>query len=430
MTDLSKKSIMVVAPGIFCEFAAVLARDFGKVWYCPWSITDEAQMEKQLIGTGIAGLEVVRNPYAVPFDRIDCWAFTDVLHADMQEDLKKRGAAVFGPGRGDKLELQRAWAQRYMRENGLPTNPFDEVTGLDNLREYLKKHPDVFVKMEDWRGDWESMHAENYAAVENELNMRALKLGPFGRIAKFICEKPLKDKAELGLDTFCVDGMYPGTTFAGIEIKNCGFVGMWRKWDDWPEELRRPFDVIAPLLKQWQYRCFLSSETRIGKDKKPYTIDWTTRQASPPGEIYIEMDEALPQRVWAAAHGQMMEPKPIARYGACAAIKAPATEEIPQNNFYLNFPAKYRRNLKIRSPVRIDGNFYSLEKSILGQVVGWGETQKAAIEMVKTVAGEVTGDIGQINLEALDKAGDEIEKSAEEYGIRMFPGTDKTDETE
>ena len=51
--DLSHKSVLVIAHGLYAEFAVTMAREFGNVWFCPWSVTDYPQMEKRLLGTGM-----------------------------------------------------------------------------------------------------------------------------------------------------------------------------------------------------------------------------------------------------------------------------------------------------------------------------------------------------------------------------------------
>ncbi len=417
--DLSKKSVLVIAHGLYCEFAITLAREFGKVYFCPWSITDYPQMEKKLLGTGMEGLEVIADPDDIDPDKVDLFCFPGIGRAGMQRRLRREGRLVFGTGAGDELEIDRASAQRHMRALGLPTNPFDEVTGMEELRKYLKSHPDVFVKIEDgWRGNFESVYARDYETVETELDRLALEIGPFKYIVKFICEKPLKNKTEVGLDLLTVDGKFPASTFGGIEIKDCGFAGCFQPWDDFPAPVRLPFETMAPTLARYKYRSFLSSESRIGKDKKPFTIDWTCRLPSPPHEIFIELDKALPQRVWAAASGEMLDPKPLAKYGACAMIKSGEADKIAHH--CIQFPDKYRANVKIHYPVKIEGKYYACTNGILGAVIGWGDSLKAAREMVKEVAGEVQGHKLHINVESLDKAEAEIEK-AEEYGIGMFP---------
>ena len=416
--DLSHKSVLVIAHGLYAEFAVTMAREFGNVWFCPWSVTDYPQMEKRLLGTGMEGIEVIPSPFAINPDKVDLWCFPGIGHADFQMRLRKEGRLIFGTGMGDELEIDRASAQRHMQALGLPTNPFDEITGMDALRKYLAGHKDVFIKMEEWRGNFESMYAKDYETVETELDRLALEIGPFKHMVKFTCEKPLKDKTEVGLDLLTADGKFPSVTIGGIEIKDCGFAGCFQPWADIPAPVRLPFETLAPTLARYKYRSFLSTESRIGKDKKPYTIDLTCRAPSPPNEIFIELDKALPQRVWAAANGEVLDPDPAAKYGACAMIKSGEADEIAHH--CIQFPAKFRPNLKIHYPVKIEGKYYACTNGILGAVIGWGDSLKAAREMVKEVAGEVEGHKLHINTEALDKVEGEIEK-AEEYGIRMFP---------
>ena len=50
--DLSKLTVMCPDHGLFAEAAAVLARTFGKVYYCPYHTDSYPSMNHGMIGFG------------------------------------------------------------------------------------------------------------------------------------------------------------------------------------------------------------------------------------------------------------------------------------------------------------------------------------------------------------------------------------------
>ena len=419
--DLSKLTVMCPDHGLFAEAAAVLARTFGKVYYCPYHTDSYPSMNHGMIGTGIENLTIVQTPFNVPMDKIDLWAFFDIGFGNLQRRLVEQGATVFGARMGEELEIERGAVKDTLRRLGMPVNPWKRVTGIAALREHLKTNERQHIKTEQWRGDCESFFSENYKTSETRVNELEYKLGAFGKIAEFIVEDDIPDAVEVGVDCFTVDGLYPAQTFGGIEIKDAAFVGSMQKWANIPEPVTRVNALLSPALKRYQYRGPLSTEIRIDKKNDPYCIDLTCRLPSPPNEIYQELYTNLAEMVWGAARGIMVNPKPLAKFG-CQVMMRSKGAWADCNWVPFDIPKKFRRNVKLLYPAQIEGRYYAIpqgeESDIVGSVVGWGDTLDKARDMVKEVADELSAISIKVPVDVLDEAEGELEKSAKQ-GIRL-----------
>lgn len=419
--DLSKKTIMVVDNGLFVEFACVLARSFGKVYYHCASGNAYRKMTKGLIGKGLEGLEVLEDDIMeVKPDDVDLWVFPDVNYGYLQEELRDQGRIVWGSGLGEMMENDRVGMKKDMKKQGLSVGPFEVVVGIDNLRVYLKENEDVFVKISKWRGSFESFHSKNYRVVEDKLNMIAHELGPLGRITEFVVEESLPDRVELGVDCWTVDGEYPESYLAGIEVKDKGYVGAFGPDKNLPKPLHVVNEGLAPIFKEYGYRGPFSTEVRTNGPKDGYLIDMTCRLPSPPNEIYQEMYTNLAECVWGCANGEMVEPKPLKKFGAQLCIHSTWTNE-HWNPVY--FPKEIRQYVKLINSMKLDGTHYVSPQNegldSLGGVIGFGDTAEEAGEQALEHASMIEGPGIDFAKDAIKEAIEAAAK-AEEMGVKMF----------
>ncbi|HOJ87172.1 MAG TPA: hypothetical protein PLN68_09635 [Elusimicrobiales bacterium] len=73
---------------------------------------------------------------------------------DIAEYLIKKGYKVFAPGFAEYLERHRYFSREIQRINNLDTQKTDFVIGTEGLKEYLKNHNNIFVKVNTFRGDY------------------------------------------------------------------------------------------------------------------------------------------------------------------------------------------------------------------------------------------------------------------------------------
>lgn len=152
--DLSKKTVMVIDNGLFTELAKTLSSSFKKVYYtCRWK-SAFPKSEQYVIGYGIEGIERVDDIWD-KFDEVDLFVFPDIYDGSLQLHLESLGKLVFGGKLGEQMELYRDSMKEHMKKLGLYVTPYKVIKSIQKLREYLKENPNVWVKQNVTRGDFE-----------------------------------------------------------------------------------------------------------------------------------------------------------------------------------------------------------------------------------------------------------------------------------
>jgi len=420
MKQTNQVTALVIDNGLFVELALRLARDFKKVYYTvPW-VSAFPKMNNGMIGTGFDAIEVVTDVFGEHFDEIDLFIFPDVYHGPLQEHLVSLGKTVWGGRMGEELELSRQGMKELLEELELPVGPYEIVKGTAELRKFLKGHKDQFVKLNKWRGTFETFHSPDYRSVEPKLDEIEYLLGAFKSITEFIVEEALNNKIEFGTDAWTVDGAYPSKLFSGIEVKDKGFIGLFTDYRKLPSPLTEFNEAMKPTLKQYGYRGFFSSEVRVGKDHQPYMIDFCARAPSPPNEVYQEIYTNLADVIWQGANGTVLDPKSNHKFGAEILIHSSWADKNWQP---VDFPEELRDRVKLRNATIIDGRYYVIPQSVglpeIGAVIGLGDTMQEAIDEAKAMAKEVTGYYIEVPEDSLDEAEVQIKKM-DKLGLSPF----------
>jgi hypothetical protein len=370
-----------------------------------------------MLAHGLEGIEKVDSIFGEHFDEVDIFVFTDIYFSDEQTYLESIGKRVWGSRRGEELELYREVCKAAMAEAGLPVAPWRKVKGIPALREHLKANGDQHVKIDRWRGMFETFHAATYELVEGKLNELQHDMGPFADSWEFIVEDDLPDRVEAGIDSYCIDGEFPSHSLIGIEVKDLGYVGKFVPWAEIPEPLRRWNERMSPVLREYGYRGFLSTEVRIGKDKVPHMIDCCARAGSPPNELYQNFYANLAEIVWDGADGQMVNPESVGKWGVEVIVESDFAEEhwLP-----VDVPDEIRANVKLFNAVKVDGRYWIAPQdekmSQIGAIVGYGDTLEAAMQMVDKVAEKLSAfrlKVPRGSLEQAQKQFEELEKMLE-----------------
>lgn len=411
MINLKDKTALVISHGLFLSVAVRLARDFKKVYtWMPGQETSYPTINMGMMGHGM-GVERVDSVFGPHFDKIDIFIFPDIGFAPLQIYLESIGKRVWGARNGEELEVYREVCKKLMTEVGLPVQPWALIKGMKNLRNHLMEHPDQHVKIDRWRGNFETFFAQNYDLVMPKLDEIAQKMGKFQDLAEFIVEDDLPDRVEIGLDCYCIDGAYPSKTLCGIEVKDLGYVAKFLDWDKIPEPIRMWNEKMAPYLETYGYRGFLSTEVRIGEDHLPYMIDACCRAGSPPSELYQEFYTNFAEIIWEGAGGVLIDPEPAGEFGVQVVLRSDWAKDHWQP---VHIPKEYEANLKLFNSVRIDDTLYVVpqdeDMKEIGSVVGWGDTMDEAIEMAKEVGESISGYGIKFNMGPIDSAKHEIEK--------------------
>jgi len=419
--DYKDKTVLVVSHGLFAHIAERLTRDFGRVLlYIPWNSMSFPTVNVGEVGYGVPGVERVDAIFGKHLKECDLIIFTDIYFAAEQVHLEELGYRVWGSRNGEELEIYRETCKEVMADLGLPLNRWKKVKGVKALREHLKSNEKQYVKFDKWRGNFETFRSESYDLSEVKVDEIAYNLGAFQHIAEFICEDDLPDCVEIGTDLFTIDGALPSQTLLGIEVKDLGYCGEFKKWESIPEVVRRWNEVMSPVFAKYGYRGWLSNEIRITKDLEPYMIDATCRMPSPPGELCSEFYTNYADILWYGADGVLVDPEPIAKFGIEVIMKSDWAKENWQP---IEFDEKFANQIKLFNPMVIEGNRYIVpqneDMAEIGAIVGWGNSLEEAQEHLDAAIESVEGFGIKIPKGSIEDAKEEMQKLAD-FGLPVF----------
>ncbi len=414
------KTVLVYDLGLFVEWAVLLAKDFGTVYYySPWE-SSFPKSNPLMVGAGLPGITRVKEVYSL-IDEVDLWVFPDVYHGTFQMYLEKLGKRVWGSRIVENIELDRVGSKQFCAALGIDIGSYAVVKGLDDLREYLRENDNQYVKISTTRGDMETFHSKNYQLIEPRLDELEHNLGTARKNnTDFIVEQSIEPAVEAGYDGFTIDGQFPQNAMFGIEIKDKGFLLRAIDYDEIPKNITAVNAKLAPAFKNAHYRGFWSTEVRITDDGTAYFIDPCPRSGSPPSELYQEMISNWPDILWEGAGGVLVEPEFTAKWGAELLLISSWADK---NWQAIEFPPEIRDHVKLRYCCEMDGRYYSVPQftgiAEVGAVVAIGDTEQEAIDNCKAIAEKVEGHYVESCAECLDNAQEELDKLEELNGIQL-----------
>ncbi len=420
MYDLKNKTCIVWDRGSYVSIAERLAREFGRVQYYMPTASAYMTYNTGVVGTGIYGVERIYDFWA-NLAEADFIYFADCYDGSTAEFIRSFGKPVFSSGYGEQLELDRVGLLKHMEKIGLPTGQYEVLHGLDNLREYLKKNNDKYIKVSYIRGSFETRHHETYDLSRPWLDALEHEMGIVKQDIDFVCADPITPAIELGSDLICLNGIYAKKGIWGIEIKDLAYCCSFGEVAKFPRQILNVNDKLANTLLEFGYRGSLSTEIRVTKDGKGYLGDLTARSPEPPTPILMEMYSNYGEMAYGAALGEIVEPVTKMRYGAEVIITSEWANTEPQAIY---FPESIRRFVKIKNHCIKNGtNYYvpcnNVEMSQIGALVFGGNDIGEIILEIKYMAKSIKGYDVKVNVESLDAAVGEIAK-LKEFGIKNF----------
>lgn len=401
--------------GLFFSMAQRLSRDAKKVYYgvpndCPFPIPNAS-----LIGDGFENVERVKSLRVAA----DVYCFPDIGMSHHQMDLGAMNKPVFGSFDGDQIELGRLFFKKLQGQLGMNVPPHQVVTGLTELRDFLKNHGECYIKISRWRGLMETFHHVDFALTEPWLDALQVRLGPLKDEFLFIVEEPIKAVIELGIDTLNVRGRFPKTVVQAKEGKDKCCISTVIDYADLEPGFLEMHEKLKPWFEQVGYQGWFSSEGRMTEDGQWFMTDPTCRQATPCGEPVQEMMANYSEVVNGAAHGELVEPEYEHKFGVQALVDHNGDEE---NYRTIRVPADVEQWVKLYTPIR-DGDLYhippfSWSTETIGSVVGVGDTLKAAYEHLLKTADALKDQPVSIKTNDIAEVLAEIE-AAEEHGVEF-----------
>ncbi len=412
--DFSNRTVLVIDQGLYVHIAEKLAESFGRVlYYCNGWRSAFPVSERFNIGAGIDGVERISNAWEY-IDDADLIVFPDTYFGGEQQYLRRQSKRVWGSGHAEILELHRDELKTVMKSAGLPVGPYEIITGIEGLRNYLKDNPGVYVKGNVFRGDVETFRNQTWVVTQPLLDDLASRLGPRQSSTVFVVEDPIEG-VETGYDGACIDGRFPAVASFGYEAKDAGYVGKVVDYEDLPAALREVNARLAPAMAALGCRSFYSTEVRVGADRKPYLMDPAMRAGSPPSEAYIELFSNWDEVIWAGADGEVVELRPAAAYVAEIILRSDWARE---HFLALDIPRSISRFIKIHGHCRIDERDYAAPLGIreIGAAIGLGDSLEDAVGAAIEHAQGVEALELEFDRNALDAAMESVEKGRE-FGI-------------
>lgn len=411
MEGLSTKSVCVIDNGLFAELARTLAGPFGKVYYTsPW-IADFPSSSKTELGEGFPEYERVRDIWEI-IDDVDLFVFPDLHQGSLQEYLQAQGKRVFGARIGDELETHRVEAKAYFKTLGIEQAPYEVIDGMDALRKYLKGRAEkVWVKISLTRNDTETFPVVGYEGSRNRLDRLEADLGPAAENMEFIVEDDLPDTLDLAIDTYCIDGEFPTKALLGTEKKDEGYICVVKNWKQMPPKLAGIYETLSPTLKNYEYRCMLSLESRMNA-KTTWLCDPCCRGGSPPFELQLNMIKNLAEIMWEGAAGKLVEPEFTGKYGAQFIVESKWSVNSP---LLVEFPEQYRDQIKFRYATQFGKELWIMPQKSdtpgFASIVACGNSLEDCFEQAQKISGEIKG----IQVEACISSMDGLNKNIEQF---------------
>lgn len=388
--SIKGKKILVYDYGLFEVHALALAQAGASVrYFTPWAAAF-SQFEYYAPGLGYEdeGLEKVYYFW----ENVD-WAemifCPDVGPGDIMEYLRKHtnkpifGAAISEQG-GNRMEQERWFTRQAQKKLGLPTQETVRIKGIPKLREYLKTHPNKYVKLDKFRSEIESFEAKNYEEVKLYLDEIEVALGPFNETHEYVVE-PFIEGVEPGFDCFFNGKDWVKPYLWGIEQSKAAYLGKFV--EKLPTPLQLIADKLKPLLREIDYRGAFSSEARVTKDGTPYLIDVCCRFPAPLSAAYSLVMENFPEIIWKVASGEDVRIKNSARYVAAAPL---GTKHAEKHYVKLDFPENLSKYIKLRVSAKVKGNYYGVKGTeVVFILCAAGDEYPKLIETIEALSKKV-----------------------------------------
>jgi len=402
---------------LFIEHAKRLAAD-GKnqvFYYSPWQDSFPA-FSKYAVGLGVPGVEKVLYFFDY-VDEADCIVFFDVYANDLADWLRKKGYTVFGAGKGELLENHRWLLKQIVKKAGLPLHNAVKIKGLIALREYLKTHPNKYVKIDIFRKDVDSFHAKNYESVKLLLDELDVVYGPIKDQFNFIVEDAIKadESVEPGIDGFFQGEKFVEPLLLGFEIQKASYLGKFVRFKELPVQLRKILEGLQPVLRKLDYRGAFSIEAKVVSTRTAYLLDICSRLFAPASAGYVEWIKNFDELVYKVAKKEDVEIVSSAPYVGCLPL-----ESFHANQYWVmvDFDKKLEKYFKMRQYCQVADKYYAVP-GLTGvvNIIADGNSVKEVYNKIKKLVDEVDAYGLQTDvLGGLEIAQKEIEK-AKSFGI-------------
>jgi hypothetical protein len=218
-----KRSVGFIDTNLGIDHVIAVSKDFDTYLYIDGGGAFPS-IENNCTGDGFAGIKKVEDIGGV-IDK-DLIVITDCYYGGLADYLRRKGRRVFGASlEWTKIENDRVYGWKRLKEMGVGVPKGTVVKGLDGLLNYIRKNQDgkrvFFIKISKYRGNKET----GGSVVNDSEAMTAITQAGFGPYLKDL-EILVQDRCpgvELGFDAF-FSGDFLRPYFYTIEVKGSGTV--------------------------------------------------------------------------------------------------------------------------------------------------------------------------------------------------------------
>lgn len=414
MKDISDVVFCVVDRGIFFPVAERLARDSAKVFYHNPDSEAFPTCAKAILGAGHKDVELIEDLWKHKSE-IDCFVFPDCRDAGLQLELESQGKPVWGSKDSVSLETMRGKWIKACEELGLPLPVVHTIKGLTALQVFFDEHPSevFYVKISRFRGDMETFKAEDPSAIQNKIDVLAMKFGAAKEHITFYVQEPVETDIEGGADSYFVNGQWPSKVILGYEKKGESYFATWKNRSEMPTEIWKPSEAITELLASFNYCNFVSTEVRVKGDQS-FLLDPCLRCPSPAGEEQLELYGNFSDIIYRGAMGEMVEPEMTAKFCGEAVIAYCGDRDGWKS---VAVPEEVKRWVKLYACLHQDGTYHfppAQDPEAIGCVVGLGDTPEEVLDRLKEVREALKSSPVDIKIEPIAALLEEIEEAKDE----------------
>lgn len=204
---------------------------------------------------------------------------------------------------------------------------------------------------------------------------------------------------------------------------NSSYFGALCDYTDLPKPLKTVTDAIWPLLARLDYANNFHAEVRVTPDGTPYFTDPTCRHASPAGEPLLEACTNLGEIVLAGSQGEYVEPEWEAKFVAQVLID----HKDDGKEHWRTVRVPDLRWIKLYNACKVGEDLYGIPPlmnscSVIGSVLGQGDTPEEAVESLKEHAALLDGQ--DVTVDTASLASAIAESVSEEPGSVEMGGQD------
>lgn len=303
--------VLVLDMGCHVDTARMIAKEGHEVfYYCQFGGASPKFLDGAP-GYGVPGLTKVLE-FGSYLDQVDLICVFHVGLGDLVSYLRSKGYRVFGAGKGEILETDRAKSVEIMKSLGIQCPETIVVKGVREALKFFKAAFQVqetnqsatgkyFVKLNTWRGTQDSFPVESPQLALYMLKGLQAKFGPHAENIELIIQKTVEGK-ECGFDAIFDGKKFLKPTLIGFEKGN-SYVGcMVNDFSIFESDMEK----FTEYLSSVDYRGYFSTECFFDGNQCSY-IDITCRSPMPLGLLYPSFMENFTDFLYQVAGSESTE---------------------------------------------------------------------------------------------------------------------------